>query len=123
VFKERSGHPGNRDGPFSAAHCFREVRETAIGSRVRILEVDNFSELTGGHSNVTAIFKENQIAGMFKNFLKRLGWMNALMLLVVFSIIVVAETRYLQGHIQEAIFIGLWAPTILGLMNYLKINK
>ena len=49
--------------------------------------------------------------------------MNALMLAVVFSIIVVAETRYLQGHVQEAIFIGLWAPTILGLMNYLKSKK
>ena len=49
--------------------------------------------------------------------------MNALLLAVVFSIIVVAEARYLQGHVQEAIFIGLWAPTILGLMNYLKINK
>ena len=60
---------------------------------------------------------------MFKNFLKKLGWMNALMLAVVFSIILVAEARYLQGYVQEAIFIGLWAPTILGLMNYLKINK
>ncbi len=60
---------------------------------------------------------------MFRKFLKQLGWMNALMLAVVFSIIVVAEARYLQGHVQEAIFIGLWAPTILGLMNYLKIKK
>ena len=123
MFKERLGHPVNREGPFSAAHCFREVRETAIGLRVRALDVDNFSELTGGHSNVTAIFKEEQTNGMLKNFLKRLGWMNAMLLCVVFSIIVVAELRYLQGHIQEAIFIGLWAPTILGLMNYLKINK
>ncbi len=60
---------------------------------------------------------------MFKNFLNRLGWMNALMLVVVFSIIVVAETRYLQGHVQEAIFIGLWAPTLLGLMNYFKFKQ
>ncbi len=60
---------------------------------------------------------------MFRNFLKRLGWMNALMLAVVFSIIVVAEVRYLQGHVEEAIFVGLWAPTILGLMNYLKFKK
>jgi len=72
---------------------------------------------------VTAIFREEQTNGMLKNFLKRLGWMNALMLAVVFSIIIVAESRYLQGHVQEAIFIGLWAPTILGLMNYLKTNK
>lgn len=60
---------------------------------------------------------------MFMKFFKRLGWMNALMLAVVFSVIVVAEARYLQGYVEEAIFIGLWAPTILGLMNYLKIKK
>lgn len=60
---------------------------------------------------------------MFRNFFKQLGWVNALMLAVVFSIILVAEARYLQGYVEEAIFIGLWAPTILGLMNYLKIKK
>ncbi|EAR14697.1 MULTISPECIES: hypothetical protein [Robiginitalea] len=60
---------------------------------------------------------------MFKEFLERLGWMNIVLLLIVFSIIVVAEIRYLQGHILEAIFIGLWAPTILGFMNYLKYKK
>lgn len=60
---------------------------------------------------------------MFKEFLERLGWMNIVLLLIVFSIIVVAEIRYLQGHTLEAIFIGLWAPTILGFMNYLKYKK
>ena len=49
--------------------------------------------------------------------------MNIVLLLIVFSIIVVAEIRYLQGHILEAIFIGVWAPTILGFMNYLKYKK
>jgi hypothetical protein len=60
---------------------------------------------------------------MFKNFLERFGWMNILMLLVVLSIIVVSEVRFLQGEKLEAIFIGLWAPTILGFMNYLKYKK
>jgi hypothetical protein len=60
---------------------------------------------------------------MFKNFLERLGWMNILMLLVVLSIIIVSEVRFLQGEKLEAIFIGLWAPTILGFMNYLKYKK
>ena len=60
---------------------------------------------------------------MFKNFLERLGWMNILMLLVVLSIIIVSEMRFLQGEKLEAIFIGLWAPTILGFMNYLKYKK
>lgn len=60
---------------------------------------------------------------MFKAFVERLGWMNILMLLVVLSIIVVSEVRFLQGEKLEAIFIGLWAPTILGFMNYLKYKK
>ena len=60
---------------------------------------------------------------MFRNFLKRLGWPNFLLLLVVFSIIIVAEYRFLQGEKLEAIFLGLWAPTILGFMNYLKYRE
>ncbi len=60
---------------------------------------------------------------MFKSFVERLGWMNVVLLLVVFSIIVVSEIRFLQGEKLEAIFIGLWAPTILGFMNYLKYKK
>lgn len=60
---------------------------------------------------------------MLKSFLNRFGWMNVLLLLVVFSIIVVSEMRFLQGEKLEAIFIGLWAPTILGFMNFLKYRK
>ena len=60
---------------------------------------------------------------MFKEFVQRLGWMNIILLLVVFSIIVVSEVRFLQGEKLEAIFIGLWAPTILGFMNYLQFKK
>lgn len=60
---------------------------------------------------------------MFKNFVRAIGPMNILMLLVVLSIIVVAEVTFLQGEKLEAIFIGLWAPTILGFMNYLKKSK
>ena len=57
---------------------------------------------------------------MFKEFVERLGLMNVVLLVVVLSIIVVSEMRFLQGEKLEAIFIGLWAPTILGFMNYLK---
>lgn len=60
---------------------------------------------------------------MFKAFLKQLGWMNAILILVVLSVIVVAEVRYLQGNTLEAIFIGLWAPTIMGFLNYFKIQR
>jgi hypothetical protein len=60
---------------------------------------------------------------MLKSFLNRFGWMNVLLLLVVFAIIVVSEMRFLQGEKLEAIFIGLWAPTILGFMNFLKYRR
>ncbi|SFR53354.1 hypothetical protein SAMN04490243_2699 [Robiginitalea myxolifaciens] len=60
---------------------------------------------------------------MFRNFLKHLGWPNIMLLLVVLSIIIVAEYKFLQGEKLEAIFLGLWAPTILGFMNYLKYRE
>ena len=49
--------------------------------------------------------------------------MNAVMLLVVISIIIVSEYIFLQGDKLDAIFIAFWAPTILGFMNYLKFRK
>lgn len=60
---------------------------------------------------------------MLKNFVKEVGPVNVLMLLLVISIIIVAEITFINGQKLEAIFIGLWAPTILGFMNYLKRPK
>lgn len=60
---------------------------------------------------------------MIKSFVEKLGWINVLMLVVVLSIIVVAEVLFFSGRKLDAIFIGFWAPTILGFMNYLKIKK
>lgn len=60
---------------------------------------------------------------MIKNFIKRIGTMNFIMLLVVFSIIIVSETMFLSGKKLDAIFIAFWAPTILGFMNYFKHRK
>lgn len=60
---------------------------------------------------------------MFKNFINRIGIMNAIMLLVVISIIIVSEILFLSGKKLDAIFIAFWAPTILGFMNYLKYKK
>lgn len=57
---------------------------------------------------------------MIKNFIKRVGAMNCLLLLVVLSIIVVSEVLFLSGKKLDAIFIAFWAPTILGFMNYFK---
>jgi len=60
---------------------------------------------------------------MIKDFIKRIGPMNFIMLLVVLSIIIVSETLYLSGKKMDAIFIAFWAPTILGFMNYFKDRK
>lgn len=57
---------------------------------------------------------------MIRNFIKRVGVMNCILLLVVLSIIVVAEVLFLSGKKLDAIFIAFWAPAILGFMNYFK---
>lgn len=60
---------------------------------------------------------------MIKRFINRIGVMNFIMLLVVFSIIIVSEVLFLKGNKLDAIFIAFWAPTILGFMNYFKYKK
>ncbi|THD66492.1 hypothetical protein E7Z59_11870 [Robertkochia marina] len=57
---------------------------------------------------------------MIKDFIKRIGPWNVIMILVVLITIVISETVFLMGHKLSGIFIGLWAPTILGFMNYFK---
>lgn len=59
---------------------------------------------------------------MIKEFIKRIGFWNVVMLVVVLITIVISETVFLMGHKLSGLFIGLWAPTILGFMNYFK-NK
>ncbi len=53
---------------------------------------------------------------MFKKFIQKIGIMNFVMLLVVFSVIIVSEYMFLQGRKLDAIFVAFWAPTILGFM-------
>jgi hypothetical protein len=55
------------------------------------------------------------------NYFKRLGLANFLMLLLCVAIIVVAEYLFLTGDELHGIFVGLWAPTLLGVMIYLKL--
>jgi len=52
----------------------------------------------------------------------RLGKANVFMLLLCLCIIVIAEYLFLAGHKLHAIFMGLWVPTILGFMIYLKLH-
>ena len=43
------------------------------------------------------------------------------MLVLCILIIIVAEYLFLSGDKLHGIFIGLWAPTLLGVMIYLKM--
>lgn len=53
--------------------------------------------------------------------MKNLGVANILMLLLCLLIVIVAEYLFLTGDKLHGIFIGLWAPTLLGVMIYLKL--
>jgi len=55
------------------------------------------------------------------NYFKKLGTANLLMLLLCVVIIIVAEYLFLTGDQLHGIFVGLWAPTLLGVMIYLKL--
>jgi len=55
------------------------------------------------------------------NFFKKLGLANLLMLILCAVIILVAEYLFLTGNEMHGIFVGLWAPTLLGVMIYLKL--
>ncbi|MDG1194482.1 MULTISPECIES: hypothetical protein [unclassified Polaribacter] len=50
-----------------------------------------------------------------------MGIANFLMLALCVLIILVAEYLFLSGDKLHGIFIGLWAPTLLGVMIYLKL--
>lgn len=54
------------------------------------------------------------------NFIKKLGPANIFMLALCALIIAVAEYLFLRGDELHAIFIGLWAPTLLGIVIFIK---
>ena len=56
--------------------------------------------------------------GYFKN----LGIGNILILILCILIIIVAEYLFLIGDELHGIFVGLWAPTLLGVIIYLKLT-
>lgn len=55
------------------------------------------------------------------NFFKKVSAADAFMLLLCAGIIIVAEYLFLTGEQMHALFIGLWAPTLLGIMNFIKL--
>ena len=57
------------------------------------------------------------------NFIKKIGTANFFMLALCAVIILVAEYLFLNGNELHGIFIGLWAPTLLGIVIFLKQIK
>lgn len=55
------------------------------------------------------------------SFFKDMKTGNLLMLILCILIIIVAEYLFLSGDQLHGIFLGLWAPTLLGVMIYLKL--
>jgi hypothetical protein len=57
------------------------------------------------------------------SFLNKIKPQDILILLLCVIIILVAEYLFLQGEQNHGIFIGLWAPTILGIAIFIKLIK
>ncbi len=55
--------------------------------------------------------------------IKKLRPHQIFMLALCILIIIVAEYLFLSGDQLHGIFVGLWAPTLLGVMIYLKLLK
>ncbi|QCX38667.1 hypothetical protein FF125_09560 [Aureibaculum algae] len=54
-------------------------------------------------------------------FIKKIGIGYVLMLVLCVVIIIVAEYTFLNGDEMHGIFIGLWAPMLIGLMIFFKL--
>lgn len=61
-------------------------------------------------------FKKHHRLKMFKKFTLT----DRLLFIAVFLVIIFSKLLYLNGHKDEAIFVGLWAPSILAFGIYLK---
>ena len=54
-------------------------------------------------------------------FIKLLGITNALLLLLCVLIIIVSEYLFFTGDQLHGIFVGIWAPMLVGLMIFFKL--
>ena len=57
----------------------------------------------------------------YMNFIKKIGIGYFLMLLLCVIIIIVAENMFMNGDELHGIFIGLWAPMLIGIMIFFKL--
>jgi len=56
-------------------------------------------------------------------FLKKFKPQDIFLLLICIIIILVAEYLFLKGDQIHGLFIGLWAPTILGIAIFVKLTR
>ena len=56
-------------------------------------------------------------------FLKTLGLTNVLLLALCAIIIGVSEYLFMTGEELHGIFVGIWAPMLLGLMIFFKLFR
>ena len=56
-------------------------------------------------------------------FVKLLGITNALLLLLCVLIIIVSEYLFFSGDQLHGIFVGIWAPMLVGRMIFFKLFR
>ena len=56
-------------------------------------------------------------------FIKLLGITNALLLMLCVLIIIVSEYLFFTGDKLHGIFVGIWAPMLVGLMIFFKLFR
>lgn len=54
-------------------------------------------------------------------FIKKMGYGYFIMLILCVIIIVIAEYMFLSGDQMHGLFLGLWAPMLIGLMIFFKL--
>lgn len=58
-----------------------------------------------------------------KSYIKSFGTSGIIGLGATLLIILVAEFLFFTGNEMKAIFVGLWAPTFLGFLNFFKLHN
>lgn len=54
-------------------------------------------------------------------FIKKMGFGYFIMLILCAIIIIIAEYMFLSGDQLHGLFLGLWAPMLIGLMVFFKL--
>jgi hypothetical protein len=63
----------------------------------------------------------HQVASMLSAMLSKFTLTDKLLFAAAFLSLIFSEITFFSGHKEEAIFVGLWVPSILGFGVYLKL--